>query len=68
MVAVNPLLLFARQEVDVNQVPAVGDHGDILEPKEGLVAKDILRFPPLDHNYVLNANPEAVFHIIARFV
>lgn len=68
VIIVEPCFLFACQQARVDQILAVGHHGDMLEPEERLVSKTVLGLDLLDHDYVFDADTVGVFYVVSRLI
>lgn len=63
---VQPVLLFLCQQANVNKVPAVGHHGDVLKAQIRLVAELVLGLHFAHDGQVLNADAVVAILVVAR--
>ena len=68
IVGVEPLLLFACEQLRVDEVPAVRHHGYVLETQEGLVSELMLGLDLLDDNDILDTNTVLSVFVVSGFV
>jgi hypothetical protein len=68
VIFIQPILLPPRQQILINQLPAIGNHCDVLEPKVWFVPKLVLCFHLFHHDDVLDADTKGTVFVIARLV
>lgn len=68
MILVQPMLLPSRQQALINQLPAIRNHGDVLETKIWLFAELVLRFHFFHHDDILDADTEGPIFVIPWLV
>lgn len=68
VIGVEPRFLGISEHVCVDQVPAIRNHSDMFETKEGLVSKGVFGWDLLHHDNIFDANAVVAIFVESRFI